>query len=134
MQHEPRAVIRNVALAVGPAGNASTSTQGVKMESLIPFVFGALILGLVPLCISWSLTRSQRMLDEWAAESHLKLVSASPCWINRGPFFWTTSNGQMVYRITVASESGESRTGWARCGGFWGGLFVDRVEVRWDDA
>lgn len=104
------------------------------MESLIPFVFGALLLGLIPLCISWSLTRSQRMLDEWAAENHLKLVSARPCWINRGPFFWTTSKGQMVYRITVASESGEERTGWARCGGFWGGLFVDRVEVRWDDA
>ncbi len=56
------------------------------MESLIPLAIGALSLGLIPLWISWSLTRSQRMLEQWAAESHLKLVSASPCRVNRGPF------------------------------------------------
>ncbi len=39
----------------------------------------------------------------------------------------------MIYRITVASEDGETTSGWARCGTFWGGLFVDSVEVRWDD-
>ena len=104
------------------------------MESLIPIAFGALIVGLIPLGIAWSPTRSQRMLDDWAAENHLKLVSATPCWVNRGPFFWTTSNGQMIYRITVVSEDGERTSGWARCGTFCGGLFIDRVEVRWDDV
>ena len=104
------------------------------MESLIPIIFGAFIVGLVPLCIAWSLIRSQRMLDQWAAEHDMTHVSATPCWINRGPFSWNTSNGQMVYRIAVTSESVERRSGWARCGSFWGGLFVDRVEVRWDSA
>ncbi len=104
------------------------------MESVFPLIFGALIVGLIPLCISWSLTRSERMLDEWAVENHLKLVSASLCWFNQGPFFWISSKHQMVYRITVTSESGERSSGWARCGTFWGGLFVDHVEVRWDDT
>jgi hypothetical protein len=56
-------------------------------------------------------SRSQQMLDQWTANSHLKLVSSSPCWVNRGPFFWTTSQGQMIYRITVASEDGERTSG-----------------------
>lgn len=104
------------------------------MESLIPIIFGAFFVGVIPLFIAWSLTRSQRMLDQWAAESHLKLVSANPCWVNRGPFLWTTSKHQMIYRITVVSEDGERRSGWARCGTFFGGLFADSVEVRWDNA
>ena len=32
------------------------------------------------------------------------------------------------------SEDGERTSGWARCGTFCGGLFIDRVEVRWDDV
>ena len=104
------------------------------MESLIPIIFGAFIVGVIPLFIAWSLTRSRQMLDQWAVENHLRLVSANLCWVNRGPFFWSTSNGQMIYRITVVSEDGERASGWARCGTFWGGLVVESVEVRWDNA
>ena len=52
------------------------------MESLIPIIFGAFFVGVIPLFIAWSLTRSQRMLDQWAAEHDLTHVSATPCWVN----------------------------------------------------
>ena len=50
----------------------------------------------------------------------------------RGPYFWTSSKGQTVYRVTVEVRGGV-RTGWVRCGGWWLGLLSDQAEVRWDN-
>src|SRR5262249_35973173 len=51
----------------------------------------------------------------------------------RGPFFWTSSKGQTVYRVTVEVK-GAVRTGWVRCGSWWLGLRSEQVEVRWDET
>lgn len=102
------------------------------MEDIAPILVVPLLVAVAILGIGWTFSRSRRLLDDWAASNGFRLVSADYCWIRRGPFFWTTSKGQTVYRITAVDGDGNRRTGWARCGSFLLGLWAGRVEVRWD--
>ena len=100
--------------------------------------FGAIcavlaVAGLVVASMMWQFSRGSGMLEEWAAESGYRIVDSQYRMLARGPFFWTTSKGQSVYRITVADAQGRTRSGYARCGSFFLGLWSDKVEVRWDD-
>ena len=78
--------------------------------------------------------RSRDMLNNWARRHGLKMNSAGLCWFLRGPFTWSASTKLVVYRISAIDRDGESRSGWARCGRFWRGLFNDRVDICWDEA
>jgi hypothetical protein len=82
----------------------------------------------------WSKARSSAMLDCWADENGYTLVEKKYCHFFRGPFFFTASKAQDVYRITARDKAGELWTGWAKCGGYWSGLISDQVKVRWDEA
>ena len=81
----------------------------------------------------WSRARAESMLDRWALRQGVRLVSAEHRTMFRGPFFWRTGRGQMVYRITVRYPDGTVRQGWARCGGWFLGLLTEAVDVRWDN-
>jgi len=78
--------------------------------------------------------RSRDLLADWAGRNGLTLVEAN--WSFFWPASWwlTTSRNQTVYRITVRNYAGQMRTGWARCGGWFVGLWSDNVDVYWDDA
>jgi hypothetical protein len=73
------------------------------------------------------------VLDNWATENNLRIVEYERRSVRTGPFFFTTSRSQVVYRITVEDEAGQVRRGWARCGNPLVGLLSDRVVVQWDD-
>jgi len=64
----------------------------------------------------------------------LRIVSRVHRLLFRGPYFWTTSKGQTVYRVTVEDKPGGLRTGWVRCGGWWLGLMSNHVEACWDET
>jgi hypothetical protein len=52
--------------------------------------------------------------------------------VRQGPFLWTTSNSQIVYRVLVSERSGRQRTAWAR----WGRTWLpepDKLDLKWDD-
>ena len=87
---------------------------------------------LVTLSLYWSHRRSNHLLKAWAEENRIIILNAEERWFRRGPFFWSTGKGQTVYYVTVRDEAGRQRSGWVRCGSFWGGLFSSKVEVRWD--
>jgi hypothetical protein len=91
------------------------------------------VFSLMVLLIVWSNSRGLSMLDVWASENGYDILSREACWFFRGPFFWGTSEGQKVYKVTLRDQDGRVRHGYARCGGYWLGLWTDRVEVRWDD-
>lgn len=76
--------------------------------------------------------RSEALLKEWAEENELDIVTRQRRFFRRGPFLFTTSQGQDVYRVTVVDADGILRAGWVRCGGFFKGMFSDNVDVRWD--
>lgn len=91
------------------------------------------ILVLAVLSMVWHSSRSNTILEQWAEDNDLEILSSEYCHFLRGPFFWTTSKGQTVYYVSVRTSSGEVKTGWVRCGGFILGLMSDAAEVRWED-
>jgi hypothetical protein len=99
---------------------------------LVPVVL--LMAGLAVAAILWHRRRAAAMLRRGLAAKGYTLVERNYRWFARGPFFWTTSKGQAVFRFTAADPDGNRRTGWARCGGFFFGLMADRVDLRWDDG
>lgn len=108
------------------------SAHAMESFGVVVLVVGFVILAV--LLTSWTFSRSRQLLNRWAEENGYGIVSADYCWFRRGPLFWTTSKGQTVYRVTVIDSKKQTRSGWARCGGFWWGLWSDRVDVRWDDG
>lgn len=101
--------------------------DGVAFLFLIPVAAIAIVMWL------WGKSRSRSMLEQWAAMNGVRLLDAEARGLFRGPFFWTTSKSQTVYRITVQYPDGAVRQGYARCGGWLLGLLSDNVEVRWDE-
>ena len=93
-----------------------------------------LILFLAIASIAWHFRRSRSLLDRWAEGNEFRILQSEYRHIFRGPFFWTSSKGQTVYRVTVEDRAGNVRSGWVRCGGWWLGLWSDNVEARWDEA
>ena len=85
------------------------------------------------LSIAWHFGRSRSLLETWAAENGYRIISSQYRFLARGPFFWTTSKSQSVYRVEVQDPAGRRRTGYVRCGTWLGGLLSNKVEARWDD-
>lgn len=98
--------------------------------SLLPF----LVVAFVFLSMWWHFSRSASLLQKWADENGYRLLNKEYRTFLRGPFFWTSSKGQTVYRVTVEDKAGHIRSGWVRCGGWWLGLLTDQTEVRWDEV
>src|SRR5581483_1656083 len=99
------------------------------MNALI-FIFMAVFLfG----CLAWHVSRSRSVLQDWARDHAFEIIDREERIFMKGPFFWTSSRGQVVFYVTVRDSEGHFRKGWVRCGSFFSGLFSDRAEVRWDD-
>ena len=85
--------------------------------------------GWVALSTSAHWLRSKRLLDKWATANGFTLVKMNMNWSGFGPFLFTSQH-QEVYRIKVRDHRGREHSGWAKCGGYWLGFLVDKVEVR----
>ncbi len=72
------------------------------------------------------------LLERWAAENGFEILTKERRRFFKGPFFWTSSKNQVVYRIEAGDAKGRQRNGWVRIGGYWW-PFGDKVEVRWDE-
>jgi hypothetical protein len=76
--------------------------------------------------------KADAMLQKWADAHQYQILNKQLKLFRRGPFFWTTSKNQVIYRVALQDTQGNVREAWARCGGFWMGLLSDKVDVRWD--
>jgi hypothetical protein len=95
---------------------------------------GAVIAPIVALA-GWGVVRVRRSRTEVRAALeqagyHILRITHRIVWY--GPFFWTTSRGQIVYCVVVRETGGRQRTGWARWGRRWLGN-PDGIELRWDE-
>ena len=80
----------------------------------------------------WTFSRSRDLLNQWACDNGYQIIQSEFRWLRRGPFFWTSSKGQMIYHVVVRTPAGRTRSGWIRCGSFWWGLLQDTVQERWE--
>ena len=101
----------------------------IHMEAAIPILM--LVIAMV-LFGAWHYGRAGSILETWARDNGYRILSQENCWLAKGPFFWTSTRGQEVYRITVRDREGRTRSGYVRCGGAFLGMLSDRVDVRWD--
>jgi hypothetical protein len=85
----------------------------------------------VALSLTWHWFRSKFLLRKWAKENGFELVKMNLPWFCSSPFWWT-SRRQEVLRIRVRDHNGRERSGWVRCGGWWLGVLVNKIEVEWD--
>ena len=100
---------------------------------MVACVFFVVVVAIRILIIMWRFQRGRQILDQWAQGQGFQLVEANYRWVFQGPFFWGHSRGQSVYKIQAIAGAGNSRTGWARCGGWFMGLCSNEVTVVWDD-
>lgn len=96
-------------------------------------LFFLLIPAVAVLSTVLSMVRSSKLLHTWAARNGYRIVQQQRRWLRKGPFLFRTSRAQTVYRITVANAAGRERTGWAKCGNWFFGLFINETQVQWDE-
>ena len=60
--------------------------------------------------------RARRNLERWVDDQGYSLVAVKLALFRKGPYTWTSSNAQIVFRITILDKQGQERTGWVRCG------------------
>ncbi len=77
--------------------------------------------------------RSEQIVQEWAQKNNYHLLDSYNLFFSSGPFFWTKSKQQTVFRVLLRDENGKTRNAWILCGSWWGRLTTDDIEVRWDD-
>ena len=103
------------------------------MDSAAIVLVLIILLSLAIASIVWRGGRADSMLTDWAQSSGLRMLAAERRTFFKGPFFWTSTKGQMIFYVTVEETGGQIRHAWVRCGGYWLGMLSDNFEVRWED-
>jgi len=117
----------------GSAFNTPMSYSSDPSGTLVPIVLiAALAIGAIS-SLLWSYSRSEALIRSWAIENGCTMISLERRLFLKGPFFLLTSKGQTVYYVTVQDATGAMRHVWVRCGGYFLGVYSDKVEARWDD-
>jgi hypothetical protein len=97
---------------------------------------GILAILLIVFVYWWFDRRSKIILQKWAYENGFQIMEKKKRYLFfAGPFnWWTNSRNQIIYYLKVRDRNGRERSGWARCGSYFGGVFFsDKIEVKWDE-
>ena len=105
---------------------------GLDLSVSLVLTYGALVAAALAFDL-WRVARARELLEDWARANHFRLRECRRAWFRRGPFLWTTSRYQIVFRVVADDlRFGSTCRGWARCGRWWTGrLTSDSVDVRW---
>ncbi|MFB3893554.1 MAG: hypothetical protein ACE15C_16195 [Phycisphaerae bacterium] len=104
------------------------------MEPLLVFLalVGVLVLGF---CLMlWQFGRSRELVERWAAANGFTILAIQRRFFRRGPFFWRTGKGMEVFHVVLRDGHGAQRQAYVRAGGWFLGVFSDKVAVEWGDS
>jgi hypothetical protein len=76
----------------------------------------------------------KRVVSNWAKSKNQTIEKLEIRWFKKGPFFGTTSSGQLVFFATVKNREGKLRNVYIRVGGFFSGFLSDEKDVMWEDG
>jgi hypothetical protein len=105
------------------------------LTSLIAIVFTIAVFSVPVLIVIYIVgmqRRAGRLLYEWAARNGYQILESERRRYRKGPFFFTSSNNQTIYRVTIQDAYGNIHHGWVRCGSYQLGSWSNNVDVRWD--
>lgn len=80
----------------------------------------------------WQVDRADQLAQGWARDNGYEIVASENRWFD-GPFFWRSSDRQVVRYVTVRDQYGRERSGHVRLGGWFFGLWGDSTAVEWDE-
>jgi cbb3-type cytochrome oxidase subunit 3 len=86
-------------------------------------------------CVFWLYSRRAKAIwEKWAAANGFVITKiGQPYFTVPGPFKrWTRRPGQIICSFSVRDRVGGEQSGWALCGSNLGGVFTEKIEVRWD--
>src|SRR5207244_6636738 len=92
-------------------------------------IIGSIAVGWVAFSTTSDCFRSRFLLKQWARAHGYELVQMSIPWFQFCPFWM--SKHQEAYQIRVRDHRGRKRRAWAKCGGYFLGFLVNKVEVVW---
>jgi hypothetical protein len=101
-------------------------------EIILPSLLGLFIVSV----LWWFDRRSKIILRNWAKKNEFEILQSEQRYLFfTGPYkFWTNSRNQIIFFLRVRDRQGHERSGWIRCGSYFGGVFFsDQIEVRWDE-
>ena|ERR1043165_4570215 len=101
-----------------------------RLSIICAVIVIVLILGFYRLTI-W---RANSIVRRWALENGFDLFHFKRCFFTGGFSWFTTSRNQIVYSILVRNRWNEERSGWLRCGNYFGVIFSDEAEVKWNES
>ena len=79
------------------------------------------------------LARARYMLARWARSEGFRVVERKRRVFNTGPFVWAWLGHAAVFWVVLEDCEHRRRSGWVKCGRYWGGLLSSNVEVAWQD-
>ena len=109
----------------------------MRIPAPLPFLLMALLIALFLISLGLRIMRQGRaeeMLEEWANQNKFQIVKYEYRRLFKGPFFWGSSRGQFVYRVTVTDSHGDTRVAWVRLGSWVWGVWKNQVQVIWDET
>jgi hypothetical protein len=77
---------------------------------------------------------ARSILHRWAVTKRYEILHFERCFFCGAFPWWTTSQRQMVFFVTVRDDSGRERSGWIRFGSYWGGDYNDEPDIIWGDT
>lgn len=106
------------------------------MDNQTQILFYSFSIAFIVTVLWWMDRRSKIILREWADENGFHITKKKQRYAFTGPFkWWTISRNQTIYSFTARDREGHERSGWARCGSYWRGVFFShRIEIRWDQT
>lgn len=96
--------------------------------------FWPLALAVIIAYYVWELRRSRTLLGRWAENKDLEIISSRRRWVFKGPFFWKSTSGQVVFRVRVRDLHGHEQTGWVLCGNYVTGMVTAQTSGIWDEG
>ena len=87
--------------------------------------------------VSWIFSRRAiGILQNWAASNGFEVTRKRVRPFSfPGPFKgFASSPRQIICSFSIRDRGGCERSGWALCGSYLGGVFSEKIEIRWDET
>jgi len=102
------------------------------MDLVTVQVVGVLIVGIALGLEHRRSRRCQQFIRAWAEENNYRLIEVRNMFPFAGPFLWTRSGPQAVFRVSIYEGTGVIRSAWLLCGNWWGRITSNDIRVHWD--